>query len=345
MITTPNMGLVGWDLGQDPYDHIQLAGNFSTLDLHDHSPGKGVRLGTASYQDLSVTTPRLADNSVNSARIIDQSIQQVDLDPNILRALVPLGLIAPWWRPDTNTPIPPGWAICNGTAWASIANDMGLSTGAIPDLRNRFILGADVTGTGSGTTTPPSIGLTGGSMTSNLTHFHNVNAHAHNVQPHSHTVNAHAHNVSAHSHGMDHKHYFINPISSTAFSQDIRVMHPGSGFYFHMPEGGALNHLYDGGTGFHFSLIDLGTGNPTIANSEVWIQQTSRGYAYNEPSFEQQPVLSTGDTAPGTDAQAPGTNAVGFATDNATATTDSQLATVDLRPRYIGLLYIMKVKY
>jgi hypothetical protein len=56
------MGLSIWNLLTDPYDHAQLADNFSKIDLHDHTPGRGIQIPTEGITDGAVTAAKLAAN-------------------------------------------------------------------------------------------------------------------------------------------------------------------------------------------------------------------------------------------------------------------------------------------
>ena len=73
-----------------------------------------------------------------------------------------LGHVVEWYRANANVPVPRGFAVCDGTAWGAIVNDMGLSTGNIPNLVDRFTLGVPL----------GRIGETGGVATHNLAHDH-----------------------------------------------------------------------------------------------------------------------------------------------------------------------------
>lgn len=59
-LTSPKMGLNIWNLTTDPYDHAQLADNFSKLDFHDHTPGRGVQIPTEGIADGAVTVTKIA---------------------------------------------------------------------------------------------------------------------------------------------------------------------------------------------------------------------------------------------------------------------------------------------
>lgn len=224
---TPNMGLVAWDQGEDPYDHHQLASNFRAIDLHDHSPGKGKRITSAGIDDNAIISSKIADNAVIPSKIPDSSIDQDKLADNsvgteqIINGSIlgedladgiitnaklspevnPLGSIRMWYRVNGSVGLPDGWEVLDGRPWSSVPNKLGPSetnwtTGNMPDFRNRFPLGAALSDTGSGATQPPDIGQVGGSMTIDLTHSHTVNAHTHTGPSHTHSIptqDAHIH--------------------------------------------------------------------------------------------------------------------------------------------------------
>lgn len=60
--TSPKMGLSIWNLLTDPYDHAQLADNFSKIDLHDHTPGRGIQIPTEGLADGAVTAAKLVSS-------------------------------------------------------------------------------------------------------------------------------------------------------------------------------------------------------------------------------------------------------------------------------------------
>ncbi len=106
---------------------------------------------------------------------------------------LPIGTILPF-AGDTDTDLPPGWKLCDGTSYdttaeatlfAIIAYVYG-GAGAdfnVPDLRQRIALGKAASGTGS------TLGGTGGSWD-----------HVHTQPTHSHTTTAHTHTTTAHTH-------------------------------------------------------------------------------------------------------------------------------------------------
>jgi hypothetical protein len=222
MFTTPNMGLTAWDLGSDPYDHSQLAANFAQIDLHDHSTGKGLQIQGSGIANNAITSGKIAanqvlpnthlpadsidqsrlavdsvgnselqDNSVMTANVVDGQITIGKLDP----AILPIGMVIMWYRADASVLPPSGWEIMDGRAWSTITNKLGAggtqwNTGNIPNMSNKFPLGSALAGTGSGPSTPPGIGSTGGQHERDLTHTHTTNAHSHTVDSHTHGITA-----------------------------------------------------------------------------------------------------------------------------------------------------------
>jgi hypothetical protein len=63
-LLSPKMSLRLWEQLQDPYNHDQLADNFSKLDFHDHTPGRG--------------------NQIPTEGLFDGSVNGVKMDPNVL---------------------------------------------------------------------------------------------------------------------------------------------------------------------------------------------------------------------------------------------------------------------
>lgn len=76
----PMMGLRLWTQGQDPYDHDQLATNFSKLALHDHTPGRGVQIPSEGIFDGAITYAKMARTSIQAAT---QAIPSVGLNSTV----------------------------------------------------------------------------------------------------------------------------------------------------------------------------------------------------------------------------------------------------------------------
>lgn len=67
----------------DPYNHDQLADNWSKLDLHDHTPGRGVQIPTEGIADGAITSAKLGTIAISSSQITDGTITDTDLaSPN-----------------------------------------------------------------------------------------------------------------------------------------------------------------------------------------------------------------------------------------------------------------------
>lgn len=176
-ITTPNMGLVKWTEGSDPYDHAQLAANFQRIDEHDHTTNKGVRLKGASLENEAINTPQLKDASVTNAKLAG-GITGDKLAPGVVDSL---GNFKWWWRPNELTPLPGnGWVIASGQTLSSSQHEFpGGGSITLPNLIDRFIYGVQVA----------NISSSGGTATINLAHSHNVNAHTHTINAHNHGLN------------------------------------------------------------------------------------------------------------------------------------------------------------
>jgi hypothetical protein len=64
-LTSSKMGLRIWNQLLDLFDHAQLANNFSKIDLHDHTPGRGVLIPTEGIFDGAITTSKLSAQIAN----------------------------------------------------------------------------------------------------------------------------------------------------------------------------------------------------------------------------------------------------------------------------------------
>lgn len=177
-ITTPNMSLIKWTEGSDPYDHTQLAGNFQRIDEHDHTSGKGVRLSGSSLVNESIGTAQLANGSVTDIKIASATITADKLASGVLNTL---GQILWWWRPSSATAIPSGgWLLCAGQTIAASEHEFpGGGSIVLPNLIGRTVFGME----------PANIGTSGGASTVNLGHSHAVNPHFHHIAAHSHFLN------------------------------------------------------------------------------------------------------------------------------------------------------------
>lgn len=104
---------------------------------------------------------------------------------------VPIGTIVDWFRPDTTTPVPGGWWVCDGSEVTDTAAVLFLNK-RVPDLRNMFVAGLNATNLVDGVPSTygavpaPGMNLTvqGGPNTVNVAHTHTVSssgAHRHTL--------------------------------------------------------------------------------------------------------------------------------------------------------------------
>lgn len=84
MIVLPNMGLVKWDSINDYFSHVQLAANFSALDEHDHTAGKGKPVAYGGLAPLSVGIENLREGVIYPTsqvyRVLAEQTQGWDSD-------------------------------------------------------------------------------------------------------------------------------------------------------------------------------------------------------------------------------------------------------------------------
>lgn len=305
---TPNMSLWAWDLSGDAYDHTQLANNWSAVDSHNHTAGKGVQIPTAGIADGAITTAKLADNSVTSAKIVDGTITGADIaDGTIPRTKFDttvtsgnLGDVIAHFRPSLSFAIPTGWHIADGSTLVEGTDHdwTGAGNVVLPDLRNKMILGAATSGTGTGTGTPPAENATGGSMSTSLAHAHTVAAHSHGVAGHSHTI------------GTDGVHYHY-------YGDNNGTLSPPTA-----PSGPTQESTANRGNS------NYQTAAPGVPEAFAYQAHTHYGNTSQDAGHNHGGVTGTAGTT--TDAQSPAT--------------DSQLGTLDKRPAFVGLLYIVKVR-
>lgn len=110
-----------WPAGTDSYSHSDLTQNWDTLD--------GI-IGIPSSGDWPPTTG--IDGGIYNEVLLLQDER------------TPIGTVVAWFRPNGATSIPTNWHACDGTTLTSSFHDFpGGGSVTLPDLRNRFILGAD----------------------------------------------------------------------------------------------------------------------------------------------------------------------------------------------------------
>jgi hypothetical protein len=92
MITTPGMGLTAWNSPTDIYSSDQLAVNWTKVDQHNHTPGKGIRIPTDGIANGAITSDKFApdafesldipDGSVSTAKIVNLAVTTAKLNDN-----------------------------------------------------------------------------------------------------------------------------------------------------------------------------------------------------------------------------------------------------------------------
>lgn len=310
MITTPQMNLTVWDGPGDNFSHSTLAADLQAIDAHDHSFGKGARITTPSIAPGAITTPLLALSSVTSAILASNSVGTSNLQPNSVTAtqvavgavtggaladnsvdypqletnLIPIGSVIMWYRALGSASTPGGtWEIMDGRPWTAIINDLGLSSGNIPDMRGVFPRGADVNGI-----VAPGIGAGSGSNSIDLTHQHLVYGHTHDVGAHNHPITGDGDHYHTWVGGLDtwsransfdigvtvrdslganrqntfYSLYIKNINSSSIFGGTLDVDGPA-----HMDHGGLHNH--GGATGQSGVITTTSSGSGTTPNLGV----------------------------------------------------------------------------
>jgi hypothetical protein len=77
--TLTNMGLKIWDQPGDFFSYADLAGNFTSIDTHDHSGGKGVPIPTGGIANLAITGAKIASATIDSSKITPASLTDATL--------------------------------------------------------------------------------------------------------------------------------------------------------------------------------------------------------------------------------------------------------------------------
>jgi hypothetical protein len=77
--TLTNMGLISWTSGSDLFSSSDLSGNWSKVDVHDHTTGKGVQIPTGGIANGAVTGPKIAASAIDATKILDASLTQAKL--------------------------------------------------------------------------------------------------------------------------------------------------------------------------------------------------------------------------------------------------------------------------
>jgi hypothetical protein len=324
MFKTPNMGLKAWDLSKDYFTHSELAENFKVIDVHNHSKGRGVQLSGESLNDESIENKQIAKEAVSGEKVEKHSLGAEQIETGFL----PLGAVIDWYRkPGTNTEPGPNWLVCDGSKnWSEVPNDLGYTTGPIPNFIGQFRRGGTI----------EDIGTTGGSNTVNLAHSHTVTSHTHEVGAHTHSVGGHTHNIQGHTHGLS--------AHSHGISSDLGVL----GFQFSAIGGPPFYSLFQ--TKFSYTPGSTDAQILRFANTSVnestELPMQSAGHSHGGSTASggsgNTNASSPFDSAENTSFNT-GNNST-FSSGAAAPTTNSQLGSISLLPSYTELLPIMKIK-
>jgi microcystin-dependent protein len=226
MITSPNLGLLIWNLGSDPYNHEELAENWAKVDQHDHTPGRGSQIGTAAIVDAAVTASKIApgvvtelslsagqvtndkiaNDAVDGDKILDGSVTINELAPGLA---LPIGALINW--PGSSAPT--GWLLCDGSV---------VSQGVYSDLYTLVGTTYDTGGEGAGKFRLPDFRgrmAVGKSSTLTVGTSDGV-AEASRTPLHSHSDGSLG--VASHTHGLgNHHHRHIFPIISNGSNKQV----------------------------------------------------------------------------------------------------------------------------
>jgi hypothetical protein len=75
----------------------------------------------------------------------DAGVEVSALSDVVLRQVAPIGQVIKWWRPTDAIALPGGWEIADGRVIGNADHDFPIASAiTLPDLRNKFVLGADV---------------------------------------------------------------------------------------------------------------------------------------------------------------------------------------------------------
>jgi hypothetical protein len=333
MFITPNMGLRAWDAASDAYDYGQLANNFKAIDNHDHTVGKGARIPTGGLQDGAISTVKIQDNAVTATKIPDGSVSSAKLQNNSVTgakivdgavgtveiadgaitpgkldpSVLPVGSVIMWFRVDNTVPLPNGWEVMDGRSWSSIPNQMG--PGGTNWTTGNMPDFSNRFPIGAGLSSNGS-GPSDNPSVGQIGGGHTINLqHAHNVNPHSHTVNSHTHTTPA---IPGHKHRFLTDVFDSG--------------------GNWIGNAWT-------DLMQRGTAVPASQGKRqaLYVPGRNSGEYFGENvNVVMETTGAVGASVTGADS--PATSADG-------ATTDNNLSAVtDIRPRFLSMLFIMKVR-
>lgn len=243
-----------WRSGSDFFNYTELAGNFDLLDGVIGRP-----------PDNSQWPPYFGLNG-GIWREIQNVIGLLDVRET------PIGMLAYWFRPSVAVPLTyitdKGWALCDGSEVTDHDYPGFVGSFYTPDLRNRFIVGADITRpvgiAGTATQSPGEMTMSGpNNVGESGSHS---SSHTHTMGNHTHTVANHTHPIATHSHVVpEHRHILggetLGPVQGSEQTNDGSGTAHNVSFYRH-------SHYLPARTG---NVVDgsfsTGTGGPSSTGS------------------------------------------------------------------------------
>lgn len=273
--------------------------NVSTPTAYDDGATKGYvdtavsgGAGAGSFNTLAVSsTTSIGIAGVTTARLVVEPASGVSMDARAGRIInvstpiavleaankgyvdtwLPTGTILMWGGSQAS--IPSGWLLCDGSAisrttFARLYAVIGIFHGSgdgtntfnLPDLRNRFIVGAGQT---------YAVKDTGGSNTHTLTTAE--------MPSHTHTQDAHTHTQNAHNHGITdpgHRHTYTEAIDSGEWQP--------TGSWTTRPNVGDSSSF----TNYVVTGITINNATATNQNTTATNQNTGGGAAHeNRPPY------------------------------------------------------------
>jgi hypothetical protein len=334
--------------------------SISTDDKLESNQIKDGTIATADIGALQVTNAKLAADSVTTAKIADLQVTGAKIADNVL----PLGSVIDWYRVTSGTFVPTGWAVCDGSLWNDIDNQMGaskakLTTGNIPNLIGKVTVGARLTvASGGSGGAADGIGSTNGDVWGEVPNYYPPSAPGiGGIGGSNAAINlAHTHTVAGHSHG------FTLTASGANANVTVNGGYTGISFSAEAPgtSGQSANHVhgfasnetyaynFTTGTASTGSFTRLVTPSYSYAAGQTNNQShdhshtvNNHGHGYSDPGHGHG-ITQTAHTHTVT-------GTVGTAgTSGDSAITTSWFGTsgvlTDFRPAHVGLLKIMKVK-
>ena len=148
---------------------------------------------------------RNAVNSVDSTQIVAGSVGVAELANTIYQRLIPLGTILDWYPPAAavapfTSSLPPGFVACTGQAWSVVPNELGYTTGNLPNLVDKYAVGADPTFARGLAATH---NISGGAQTAaGLGGLAGANKAVEHLPEHTHQLDQHVHVQTDHTHSL-----------------------------------------------------------------------------------------------------------------------------------------------